>query len=181
MLTVYLLNEYTKKEFPGTGSMLLYPHPCSSLGPACTQRGETGCLANLPHRPPPRPPSLLKSELPVLPTGESWKSLSQETLTLRFAWQLIPMWFGQANHSLWDISKVKTPVAVLPINQCVFYSLCVSTATHHVSPTPRSKGILLLLTNIFCSEVPWFLCCFFTCQVCSRENYCQEFPLGLLR
>lgn len=67
--------------------------PVPLQGPACIQ-GETGCLAGLP------PSTLLKPELLALPICESWKSPSQETLMLHFAGQLIPMWFGQANHSL---------------------------------------------------------------------------------
>lgn len=85
------------------------------------------------------PSTLLKPELLALPIDESWKSPSQETLTLHFVGQLIPMWFGQANHSLWEISKVKAPIATLPINQCVFYRLCVTSTTHHMSPTPEAK------------------------------------------
>lgn len=106
--------------------------PVPLQGPACTQQ-ETGCLADLPLS------TLLKPELLALPIDEYWKSPSQETLNSSFPGQLIPMWFGQADHSLWEISKVKAPVAALPINQCVFYRLCVTSTTHHMSPTPEAK------------------------------------------
>ena len=47
----------------------------------------------------------------------------QETLTLLFAGQLVPMGFGPANYSLGEIPKVKIPVAVLPLNQYVLVCL----------------------------------------------------------
>lgn len=67
--------------------------PVPLQGPACTQQ-ETGCLADLPLS------TLLKPELLALPIDEYWKSPSQETLNSSFPGQLIPMWFGQADHSL---------------------------------------------------------------------------------
>ena len=134
---MYLLNEYTQKES--------HCPPPPSLHRPGLRRRERRVAVQL---------FLIPARLSLRHNCRSFQQTgvgrppSQGTLTLHFAGQLIPMWFGQANRSLWEISKVKAPVAELPMNQCAFYSLCVSRATHHVSPAPRSKGIPLLLTDI---------------------------------